>query len=224
MNRDLIVFDWETGSRDAETCQVTQIAALALDPRNFRLKGTFNSEIWAFTNDDEARAEGLAPLEEDALRITRKTRENIAAAPKLKTVWPKFVQFVNKYNWKGTPFFAPIPAGYNINNFDLPIARRMCKKFGPWDKKDNKPTLFSSVYKIDVMDDMYLWTEADSNVKSISMKALRERFGMKSDDAHDALQDVKDTANIMIKLMKTRRIVYRNLDFEKAFADGLYIE
>ena len=51
MNRDIIVFDFETGGRDPNTCQVTQLAALALDGRNFNLKGTFNSEIWAEVDD-----------------------------------------------------------------------------------------------------------------------------------------------------------------------------
>lgn len=39
--RDYIVFDFETGSRNPRKTQPTQIAALALDGRNFKLKGTF---------------------------------------------------------------------------------------------------------------------------------------------------------------------------------------
>ena len=84
MNRDIIVFDFETGGRDPRTCQPTQIAALALDGRSLKLKGTFNSEIWAETDDDKAVKMGLAPLEEGALKVTGKTREQIAKAPKLK--------------------------------------------------------------------------------------------------------------------------------------------
>ena len=40
-----------------------------------------------------------------------------------------------------------------------------------------------------------------------------------------ALQDVKDTANIFIKLLKTHRAVYQNIELDKAFADGnLYVK
>ena len=39
MNRDIIVFDFETGGRNPMRCQPTQIAAIALDGRNFKLKG-----------------------------------------------------------------------------------------------------------------------------------------------------------------------------------------
>lgn len=223
-NRDIIVFDFETGGRNPHTCQPTQLAAIALDGRNFKLKGKFNSEIRAVVDDDKAIAAGLGPIEEGALKVTGKTREGIAKSPQLKTVWKKFCAFVDKYNWKGTPFFAPIPAGFNIIGYDMHIINRLCKEFGPWDDKREQQKLFSMIYKIDVMDNVWMWTEGDPNVKSISMDSMRERMGLSSDNAHDALQDVKDTANIMIKFMKTHRAVYRNLKIEQAFANGdLYV-
>ena len=58
-NRDIIVFDFETGGRNPVTCQPTQLAAIALDGRNFRLKGEFNSKIWAETDDEKATKKGL---------------------------------------------------------------------------------------------------------------------------------------------------------------------
>lgn len=221
---DIIVFDFETGSRNPHKTQPTQLAALALDGRNLKLKGTFNSEIKPILNDDEAMNLGLDPIQQEALNKTRKTREALATAPELKTVWKKFVAFVEKYNWQGTSFFSPIPAGFNIIGFDMVIINRLCEQFGPYDKNSNKQKLFNQIYKIDLMDNVFMWTEGDPNVKSISMDSLRERMGLSKDNAHDALQDVKDTANIMIKLMKTHRAVYKNLKFDKAFADGeLYV-
>ena len=220
MYRDIIVFDFETGGRNPLKCQPTQIAAIALDGRNFKLKGTFNSEMRPILDDDKAIAAGVDPVEDEALKITHKTREGLAKAPLPKGVWKKFGTFVNKYNWKGTPFFAPISCGFNIIGYDMKIVDRLCKQYGPWDEKREQQKLFHQIWKIDVMDDVWLWTEGDPNVKSISMDSLRERMGLSSDNAHDALQDVKDTANIFIKLQKSRRAVYRNMKFEKAFADG----
>ena len=223
-NRDIIVFDFETGGRNPHTCQPTQIAAIALDGRNFRLKGTFNSEIRAVVDDEKAIAAGLGPIEEDALKVTGKTRAKIAKAPQLKTVWKKFCNFVDQYNWKSTQFFAPIPAGFNIIGFDMIIVDRLCKAYGPYDKDRGQQKLFNKIYKVDMMDNMFMWTEGDPSVKSISMDSLRDRMGLSKENAHDALQDVKDTANIMIKFMKTHRAVYRNLKIDKAFADGeLYV-
>ena len=223
-NRDYIIFDFETGSRNPRKTQPTQIAALALDGRNLSLKGAFNSEIKPILDDDEAVAAGLDPIEDGALKVTNKTREALAEAPSLKSVLTKFCKFVDQYNWKGEPFFAPIPVGYNIIGFDLPIINRLCKEFGPWDEKRDGQKLFSKVYKVDLMDNMFMWTEGDPSVKSISMDTLRERMGLSKENAHDALQDVKDTANIFIKMLKTHRAVYQNITLDKAFADGkLYV-
>ena len=220
MTRDIIMFDFETGGRNPLKCQPTQIAAIALDGRNFKLKGQFNSEMRPILDDKKAVKAGVDPVEDEALRITNKTRAGLAKAPLPKGVWKKFITFVNKYNWKGTPYFAPIPAGFNIIGYDMKIVDRLCKEYGPWDDKRECQKLFHQIYKIDVMDDVWLWTEGDPDVKSISMDSLRERMGLSSENAHDALQDVKDTANIFIKLQKSRRAVYRNMKFEKAFADG----
>ena len=222
--RDYIVFDFETGSRNPRKTQPTQIAALALDGRNFKLKGTFNSEIRPVMDDEKAIEMGFDPLEDEALRITGKNREDLAKAPLPKTVWKKFCDFVNQYNWKGTQFFAPIPAGFKIIGIDMIIVDRLCKAYGPYDKERQQQKLFNKIYKVDMMDNMFMWTEGDPSIKSISMDSLRDRMGLSKENAHDALQDVKDTANIMIKFMKTHRAVYRNLTIDKAFADGeLYV-
>ena len=224
-NRDYIIFDFETGSRNPHKTQPTQIAAIALDGRNFKLKGTFNSEIKPIIDEEEAIAAGLDPLQEEALKITGKNREALAEAPSLKSVWSKFTKFVLQYNWKGDSFFNPIPVGFNIIGFDMIIINRLCKEFGPWDKEREQQKLFSKIYKIDIMDNIFAWTESDPSVKSISMDALRDRMGLSKENAHDALQDVKDSANIFIKLMKTHRAVYQNMNFDKAFADGnLYVK
>jgi DNA polymerase III epsilon subunit-like protein len=224
-NRDFICFDFETGSRNPHRTQPTQIAALALDGRNFKVKGTFNSEIKPILNDEEALAAGLDPIEDEALKITGKNREALAEAPALKSVWSKFTKFVSQYNWKGDTFFNPIPVGFNIIGFDMIIINRLCKEYGPWDDDRSQQKLFSKVYKFDIMDNVFAWTESDPSIKSISMDALRERMGLSGENAHDALQDVKDSANIFIKLMKTHRAVYQNMNFDKAFANGeLYVK
>ena len=224
-SRDFIVFDFETGSRNPHKTQPTQLAALALDGRNFKLKGSFNSEIRPILSDKLAIEKGLDPIEDEALRITGKTRDELKKAPTLRSVWKKFHQFVDKYNWKGTQWFAPIPVGFNILGFDMIIINRLCKEYGPYNEERSQQKLFHAIWKIDVMDNVFAWTEGDPSVKSISMDSLRERMGLSTDNAHDALQDVKDTANIMIKFMKTHRAVYQNLKIDKAFADGgLYIK
>ena len=76
-------------------------------------------------DDEKAIEKGFDPVEDEALDITRKTRAALAKAPSPKTVWNKFGNFVNKYNWKKTPYFAPIASGYNINGFDMIIVTHL---------------------------------------------------------------------------------------------------
>ena len=133
-NRDYIVFDFETGSRNPNKTQPTQIAAIALDGRNLAMKGSFNSEIKPILDDDKAIAAGLDPIEDGALKVTGKNRKDLAKAPALKSVWKKFCSFVDQYNWKKDPFFNPIPVGFNIIGFDMVIINRMCKEYGPYDE------------------------------------------------------------------------------------------
>lgn len=224
-NLDYIILDFETGGRDPYTCQPTQLAAIAIDGRRLTPKGVFNSEIRAIVDDEKAIAMGLGPIEEGALKVTGKTRESIDKAPDLKSVWSKFVSFVQQYNYNNTSFFAPVPVGYNIINYDLIIVNRLCKQFGQFDEKSNRQKLFNQIYKIDMLDNVFMWTENDPNIKSRSMDAMRERMGLSKDNAHDALQDVKDTANIFLKFLRTHRTVAKNLKIDGAFTNGeLYIK
>ena len=100
------------------------------------------------------------------------------------------------------------------------IVERMCQQYGPTNKKTNEQGLFSKINKIDVMDIIWLWTENNPDIKSISMDSMRDWMGLSTENAHDALKDVKDTANILIRFMKFYRSMAPKTKFEKAFADG----
>ena len=220
--KDIIVFDFETGSRNPHKTQPVQIAAVAIHGRKLTIQpgGYFESLIRPELDDEKAIEMGVDPIEDEALAVNGKTREALAKAPSAKTVWKKFANFVNKYNWKKTPYFAPIPAGYNIIGFDLPIVQRLCEQHGPVDKKTGKQTLFNKIHKIDMLDTVWMWMENNPDIKSLSMDSMRDLLGMSKENAHDAMQDVKDTANLMIAFMKLHRRIAPKVKFEKAFADG----
>ena len=224
--RDVIVFDFETTGQNPHKCQPTQIAAVAIHARKLTLQpgGVFESKIRCIADDEKAIAAGFDPVEEGALEKTRKTRAEIAKGPMPKTVWKKFGQFVDKFNFKGSNWTAPIAAGYNINSYDMPIVNRMCKAFGPWDDKREEQRLFNPIFTMDLMQHIYCWFENNADVKGYSMDYMRDYFGLSKDNAHDALQDVKDTANILIKFLKMQRNLSGKIKFEKAFANGqLYV-
>ena len=217
------VIDLETGSADPLKCQVTQISAIILNPRSLKPEpgGIFNSEVLPILDDMKAMALGFDPLEDEALRITNKTRAGLAAAPPEKFVWEKFCQFIYKFNLSKSVYKAPIPCGFNINNFDLKIIDRLCTKYGP-------AGIFNEVSKIDLYDLFFFFTESDPSLENRKLGTMMTWLGMPEhlkEGAHDALVDVKNAANILIKLLTFQRDIVRNNDYSKAFGGGkLYIE
>ena len=64
---------------------------------------------------------------------------------------------------------------------------------------------------------MFLFFESLSEPTSYSMDTLRKFFGMPSDHAHEALQDVKDTADFMCMFMKLVRRYTQKLEWEGSY-------
>lgn len=195
---------------------------LTLEPN-----GTFNSEACPILDDEKAIAAGFDPIEDGALEVTRKTREGLAKQPPVKDVWANFVTWVNKFNYRKSSYTAPIPVGFNINGFDLHILHRYCNLYGPVDK-DGRQNLFNGIFKVDVMDEFFTWTEHNPDVKKRNLGAVMDFLGMPPKakaNAHDALVDVKNTANVFIKLQKYKREIGVGTKWNEAFANGeLYIK
>ena len=102
----------------------------------------------------------------------------------------------------------------------MPIVERMCEQYGPTHSKTGRQGLFNPIHKVDLMDTVWMWMENNPDIKSLSMDSMRDLLGMDKTNAHDALQDVKDTANLLIAFMKLYRKCAPKVKFEKAFADG----
>jgi len=72
---------------------------------------------------------------------------------------------------------------------------------------------------MDLMRDVFMWTENNPQIKSVSMDAIRDWMGISKENAHDALQDVKDTALVLIKFLKLYRRFAPKVQFDKALAN-----
>lgn len=170
--------------------------------------------------DDERAIElGLDPIQDEALKVNGKTREELENAPDTKLVWESFCQFVNRYNYKKDIWNAPIAAGFNIDAFDNIIVNRLCGHepygFGPWDEEYRKNKIFHPIFAIDVMDYCWMWFE---NIKmptrSLGMDAMRDYFGMSKEGAHDAKQDVIDCSEILIRFLRLSRSISPKVKFQ----------
>jgi len=216
--RTYIVFDFETGDKDVSKfendmgCEPVQIAALAINPRNLTMGAHFESLM-----------RPLQPelLQDEALAINHKTREQLAAAPHPEVVWGDFATFIQRFNRKpGDNFHAPVACGYNIRGFDMRIVEKLCQKYGPVDARSNKQGLFSNFMCVDLMDDIFRFTENTTKLPNMRLDTVRDWMGMSKENAHDALQDVRDTAAIMIRFMKFYRNLFLKTNFEGCFASA----
>ena len=98
--RDYLVFDFETTGKNPYGCQLTQISALVLHGKKLTVQpgGVFDIEVKPEFDDEKAIAAGFDPVEQEALDITRKTREQLEKAVGPKVAWKQFSDFVNKFN------------------------------------------------------------------------------------------------------------------------------
>ena len=74
-----------------------------------------------------------------------------------------------------------------------------------------------------MMDNMFMWFEDHSDVQKLNMDYLRDYLGFpqaSKDNAHDALFDVIDTANLFTRFLKYHRRHSSAAKFEKSFANA----
>lgn len=198
-NRHIICFDFETGGKNPQTCEIIQIGAVIIDRNSFNIKDEF--ECLMKPNDFNA-------LEDEALKVNHITREQLMTAPDAKIMFSIFAEWIRKHNiYKDkNSFGSPIPAGWGIDGFDMPIFIRYCHKFGYWDKKWNNQNLLNPIFTFDAMKHIWMWTRTNQDVKNIKLGTILEYMGVSQDEiisgAHNALWDVRWTAKIVIKLLQ----------------------
>lgn len=196
---NLCVFDLETGGKNPHNCEIIQASAAIINRNSLKVVDTFDAFM---------KPENMDAMEDDALSTIRRTRFEIEKFPPTKLVWPNFVNWINKHNKDGSVYTAPIPSGYNINGFDIPIIRRYCKKYKTaWDEKRQDQKLFSQVYSFDVKDHLWFWFE-NVEIENLKFDTIRQYMGFpeaSKDNAHNSMQDVLDTCEVVIRLLSVGR-------------------
>lgn len=202
MKNDMIVFDFETGGLDPESCEVIEIAALAvngvtLEPYDDIFKSLIKPVV--------QKEDGSFPnLNKDAMEVNRIPIDELKTAPDMKTVMKQFCNYCEQFSRsknKRSSWDLPIPAGKNIRNFDVPILKRLAKCY-----KFDYP--LHNVRLVDLDDQLFGWFEnAPDELPSISMNKIRPYFGLSDKDAHRAEVDVYQTTELIVKFIKLQRNV-----------------
>lgn len=184
----LVFFDLETDSRDVETAQIIQIGAIAVDEQ-LRTLEMFESKV----DFDRGRADPQS-LEMNSYDDAVWAAEQVP----LSVTLDEFAVFARQYadvtmiSKKGRPFKVAQLIGHNAQTFDGPIIQRVYKQRDLF-----LPASFA------VMDTcqrakFYFWERwADlQQPENFKLGTLAEVFGVKLDDAHDALADCKATRDV----------------------------
>ena len=219
---NIICIDFESTSKNPHRAQPIQIAAAVIDPRKLSIVGRMDSYIRPSYDEEFCKTYKLDILSEEVLLKTKLDKKKIDDAPDIKTVWKLLTEFVAQHNYKKSKWGAPIFAGHNVH-YDLVITNRVCGeepyKLGNWDEDNKCNTLFNPIFTIDTMLLSFYWLESFPDIKSFGLDALRSFWGLENTAAHNAIYDVEQTTEVIIRYLKLARHYANKVKFEGSMKD-----
>lgn len=216
----------ETDGANPELCSPVQIAAIMVDPNRLEIirDSEFNISLKpsAIEENNEYNYSDSDVLDFHA-KVQGKSKEEILnnwkSFQQQDVGWKAFVSYLEMYHTRSerkSCFTAPIAAGFNINRFDLKIIERLSTKYKNLNK-EGKSSLFYPRDVLDVMNLVFYWFEGNSELKNYTLDHIRDYFGIDKTGAHDALKDVKDTANLLIRFLRLHRNMSDKIKFRNSF-------
>jgi DNA polymerase III epsilon subunit-like protein len=226
MKNKICVFDFETDGIDTETCSPVQIAAIIVDPYNLSIvkDSEFNIQVKPekLENDPNHTYSDSDILEFHA-KVRNSTKEQILESWKnsmsQQQAWSMFAQYLEIYHLnrsKKSMFSAPVASGYNIIRFDMKIVERFSRKLG-YVNNENGSSLFYPRDTLDMMNLLFYWFESNGDIKNLSLDNIRDYMGISKAGAHDALKDVQDCAELLIRFMRLHRNLSKKIKFRDSF-------
>lgn len=221
----ICVFDFETDGSDPRVCSPVQIAAVMVDPIKLEImpKSEFNINFKPEVIEQDEDYEYQTDILDFHAKVKGCSKDQVLSEwkqyPKQSNAWEMFVNYLDKYHTrtsKKSQFSAPIAAGYNIYRFDLPIIDRLSQKYNNLNK-EGKTDLFYPRDVIDGINLVFYWFEHNEDLKNYSLDTIRDYFGISKEGAHDAIKDVKDTAQIIIRFMRLHRNLSSKIKFKNSF-------
>jgi hypothetical protein len=235
VNNKICVFDFETDGKDPRVCSPVQLAALMVDPIKLEIvpKSEFNVTIKPEKLENDEKYSYKNSEDGDILAWHGKVRgcseDEILASWKQATpqkqAWNMFINYLDLHHSRTSrksKFSAPIASGFNIIRFDLKITDRLSTKYGNV-SKEGESEIFAPRDTIDIMNMLYPWMMNVEEVKSISLDSLRKFFGIQVEGGHDALKDVKDCADILIRFLKLHKTLSEKITFKDAFKSPIKV-
>ena len=224
----ICVFDLETDGINPEKCSPVQIAAVIVDPLKLQIvpDSEFNINIKPealITNPEYDYAD--SDVLDFHAKVKGSSKQDVLkewnSYQKQDHGWKMFTSYLDMYHTRSerkSCFSAPIAAGSNINRFDLKITERLSIKYNNLNK-EGKSSLFYPRDVVDLMNMVFYWFEGNNELKNYTLDNLRDYLGISKEGAHDALKDVKDTADILIRFLKLHRNLSNKIKFKGSFGN-----
>jgi len=180
MSIKALYFDVETTGRSAYKNDIVQLSGMV--EIDGEVKETFNLLARPVNVDD---------IEQEALDVIGKTKEQIMAYPDRSEMKKQFQDILGRYVNKFDKADKFIPVGYNVR-FDLDFIHSFFKK-----QKDMYLGSFISWYYVDVMALANLKAfEGAFKLENHKLGTLCDHFGIQI-QAHDALSDIIATRDLL---------------------------
>ena len=186
---ETIFFDLETGGVEPRHPNI-QLAAIAVEDCNWQEVSAFECKIKF--NEADADTEALKLNHYDREAWSDSIPPAVAAQRFAKWLDPhRSIEMISKRT--GAPYSVAKLAGYNALTFDLPRLRQM---FGAM--------FFPCSYHVrDVLQRAMFYFDEHPEVKkpeSLKLSIVCQWFGIESGGAHDALADVRLTAELLKRI------------------------
>lgn len=206
--RHFVVFDLETTGLDpTQKAEIVQIAATTI---NFNtLEPNNNGEFQIILKPQFPEA--ASP---EAIKVIG---EELWEKAKVDGIHPKvglrkFIDYVNSANWQNKFYTAPILTGYNSVKFDEPFLIHWLTHYKL--VKDRNSLPWSNQSK-DLMFQMHDLFHLD-DLPNRKLDTHLNLFNLsRSSATHDALEDVRLTAQLFVRYMKMMRHIRSKLKIEQ---------
>ena len=178
-------------------------------------KVTYQKRLKNYTDEEILDVNGF--IKPDALRKNGIRREDILGFPLEKVVWSNFIDFCTKHKDGRSAFDQVIPVGWNIDNFDNIIFKRLCEAH-----KCRNP--LHARHSVDLMKICFYTMHGltgDSEITSYSFDNFRRYLGIAAEDevgaAHTSKKDTADLTDLFIRKTQWVRKAAKTANFKGSF-------
>lgn len=227
LNNNIIIYDYETGSRDEFTTEPLEISAVCADINTLELKTDVEGKVLVFST--LVRPTDWSLVEDGALKKNNITRNMLEAkddegnfvVPDQEFAFRQFAGFCRQFARNDRKWEQPYAAGFNVHKFDNVISKRLCKRYDYVDK-DGDNLLFHPFHTFDLMDILRMYFAWGDDLAAYNLDAVRDFFGIDKTGSHRAEKDVTDTWMIMKRYLNYFKASAHKMlpKFKGAFSEG----